>query len=218
MFQIIKEVGIANFIMAGVKEIYRKIYLEKMFNSYSQNGEDLIVEKLLDKENGFYLEIGAYHPTRLSNTYRFYKKGWTGVVVEPNPEVKKIFEMIRPNDRFINVGVGEKTGELNYFQYLIPALNTFSEKQVKENKLKSYKVYKVNKVKVITINELLKIYVKRQIDFLSLDVEGWDKEILANWDWKYKPKIICVEDNELKINGYKLKERTKNNSIFILED
>ena len=218
MFQIIKEVGIVNFIKAALSEIYRKIYLEKIVNSYSQNGEDIIVENLFDKEIGFYLEIGAYHPTRLSNTYRFYKNGWSGVVVEPNPELKKLFEKVRPKDKFINAGVGKKVGELDYYQYLIPALNTFSEKQVKENSLKNYKVYKVRKVKVLGIKELLKKYVNKQIDFLSLDVEGWDKEILEIWDWKFKPKVICVESQDILLKDYQLVERTKDNLIYMLKD
>ena len=173
-----------------------------------------MMEKIINKKKGFYLEIGAYHPTRLSNTYRFYQKGWEGVVVEPNPEIKKIFEKIRPRDIFLNVGVGKSGGELKYYQYLIPALNTFSEKQVAENKLKSYKVYNVRKVKVLEIKEFLNKFVNKQIDFLSLDVEGWDKEILENWDWKFKPKVICVEENVPKIKGYRLKFITRFNSIF----
>lgn len=218
MFQIIKEVGLIKFGEAALKEIYRKIYLEIFLGSYSQDEEDLIMEKILNKKKGCYLEIGAYHPSRLSNTYRFYRKGWRGIVIEPNPDVKHLFLKLRPKDKFLGMGVGKKSGKLKYYKYLIPALNTFSNKQVEENKLKSFKVNKIYKVKVIRIKELLKKYIKRPIDFLSLDVEGWDKEILDNWDWKYKPKVICVEDEKLKIEGYRLEARTKHNSIFVFKN
>lgn len=216
MFQIIREVGFKKFIVAGVKEMYRKIFLEIILNTYSQDKEDLIIDKLLNTKKGFYLEIGGYHPTRLSNTYRLYKKGWKGVVIEPNPDIKKKFKKIRPRDRFLNFGVGEKDGQLTYYKYLIPALNTFSQKQVKENS--SFKVINTERIKVLGIRNLLAKYLPINIDFLSLDVEGWDKEILHNWDWKFKPKVICVEDRSIKLKGYKLFARTKYNSIFFLEN
>ena len=113
VFSIIKEVGLRKFISAGIKEVYRKAYLGLFLGSYAQNKEDLILEKLLPNK-GRYLEIGAYHPTRLSNTYRFYKKGWRGSVIEPNPEIKEKFLESRPRDKFINKGVGKEDGNLNY--------------------------------------------------------------------------------------------------------
>lgn len=97
-------IGICKLVRAGILEIHRKIWRELICNSYSQSYEDLIIDKYFDyKKNGFYLEIGSYHPKRLSNTYRFYKKGWKGVTVEPNPEVKKIFKKFRPNDIFFTL-------------------------------------------------------------------------------------------------------------------
>lgn len=220
MFQLIKEYGLKKIICAGASEVRRKVKKELMENSFSQDGEDIIIDKLLGyKKNGFYLEIGAYHPTRLSNTYRFYKRGWSGVTVEPNPEVIKKFKTIRPRDTIVPMGVGAKKGEMNYYHYLIPALNTFSEKQVEENKKNGYKVSKISKIKIIDIQELLKKHIgKNKIDFLSLDVEGWDEEILNSWDWQYKPKVICVEGEKMKIKGYVLAAKTQYNLIFTLKD
>jgi len=75
-FELIRNYKFRFIFTAGVKEIVRKIWRETIFNSYSQNYEDLIVEKFFGRKyRSKYLEIGAYHPTRLSNTYRFYKKG-----------------------------------------------------------------------------------------------------------------------------------------------
>lgn len=217
MFKIIKEVGWKKFLAAGFMELYRKIYLEFILGSYSQNGEDLIMEKLLP-EKGYYLEIGGYHPTRLSNTYRFYKKGWRGVVVEPNPEIKTLFTIKRPRDKFINFGVGNRNGVLKYYRYLIPALNTFSKKAVEENI--HFKVNQVNHIKVMAIKKFLNKYIHKNIDLLSLDVEGWDEKILTAWDWKYKPKVICVETDEaaeiLFRQKYKLFKTTKFNKIYVL--
>ncbi len=132
-FELIRNYKFRFIFTAGVKEIVRKIWRETIFNSYSQNYEDLIVEKFFGRKyRGKYLEIGAYHPTRLSNTYRFYKKGWRGMVVEPNPEIKNLFKKIRPEDKYINTGISDKKDEMNYYKFLIPAINTFSKKEAEK--------------------------------------------------------------------------------------
>jgi len=155
-----------------------------------------------------YLEIGGYHPTRLSNTYRLYKKGWTGVVVEPNPEVKNLFNKIRPKDKFLNIGVNEDGGNLKYYKYLIPALNSF----VKINN--GHKIIEINKIQTLKIGDV----VKENFDLVSIDTESFDTLILKSWPWgKYKPKVICVEtgvDKLLKSRGYKLVKKTKDNFIY----
>jgi len=226
MFELAKEVGWKKLARAGLAEVKRKLWLEIIRGSFSQNYEDLIIDKIIGKNDGFYVEIGAYHPTRLSNTYRFYRKGWRGVVVEPNPEINKMFRKIRPSDRYVGTGIGKDGGEMKYYKYPISALNTFSKKQVKINAGKGYKYNKIEKIEIIGIRNFLKKYVKRKkIDVLSIDVEGWDDIILRNWDWKIKPKIICVESEGkmkvefwLKRQGYKLAAKTKHNSILALED
>lgn len=223
MYRLIKEVGLGKFLKAGIAEIYRKIIREYMSNSYSQNWEDVEIDKLLNfPKEGFYIEIGAYDPKRLSNSYRFYKRGWRGVVVEPNPSVRKKFLRIRPRDVFINGGIGISNGHLNYYKYLIPALNTFSKKTVLENKKKGFKVDKIEKIKILAVEDFLNKYVDKKIDFLSIDTEGFDYQIIRSWDWKYRPKVICAEkDNDNKIErllnkkGYRLAKETKYNLIFV---
>lgn len=227
MFKLIFEVGIYKIVRAGFAEIYRKLWLEMCINSFSQDKEDLIIEKLIKTSNGFYLEIGGYHPTRLSNTYRLYRKGWSGVVVEPNPQMSELFRKIRPNDRLVEAGVGTRDATMTYYKYLIPALNTFSKEQVLINEENGYRVNSKTPIKILPINKLLKKYVAdNHIDLLSLDVEGWDEAILKKWNWKWKPAIICVEtenksnkiEKYLIKSGYNLKIRTKHNSIFSLID
>lgn len=217
--ELIKNYGIIKIFGAGAKEIYRKIWLEFIKNSYSQNGEDLIVGKIFDKKHkGEYMEIGAYHPTRLSNTYRFYKKGWRGIVIEPNPEVKKIFGKVRPRDKFINTGISDKNGVMDYYQFLIPALNTFLKTEADKSLKKGHKLIGIEKIKVLPVTEV----VKNNIDFLSIDTEGFDEIILKNWPWgKCKPRVICVESRSknvkelLKSKNYFLYKKTLYNLIFL---
>lgn len=207
---IVKEVGIKKFIEAGIKEIYRKVYRGTFLGSYAQDKEDLVMEKLLPKI-GRYLEIGGYHPSKLSNTYRFYKNGWSGVVVEPNPDIKSLFGKIRPRDKFINMGISENGGYLKYYKYLIPALNSFIKLD------NGYKIVSIENIETKIITDI----VNEDFDFLSLDTEGFDKMILKNWPWgKFKPKVICVETDKITVDkiltqqGYKLKFQNKFNSIY----
>lgn len=211
--ELIRNYSIKFLFLSFISEIKRKIWQEFILGSFAQNYEDLEIEKLFgNKKDGRYMEIGAYHPTRLSNTYRFYKKDWKGVVVEPNPEVKKLFKKIRPKDEFLNIGISENGGDLKYYQYLIPALNTF-------NKINNdHKMIGVAKIKTKKITNI----VTEIFDFLSIDTEGFDAVILKNWPWqKYKPKVICVETDKVKVDkilikqGYRLKFVNQYNSIYV---
>jgi len=87
-------------------------------NSYSQNSEDVLIDRLLgNKKTGFYVDVGAYDPSRLSNTKRFYKNGWTGINIEPDPRKIEKFYKLRARDLNLNVGVANKNGRLDYFEF-----------------------------------------------------------------------------------------------------
>lgn len=218
-YKLIKNYNLWTLTKAVFLELERKLWREMVRNSYAQNYEDIEIEKIFGKKyRGRYLEIGAYQPKRLSNTYRFYKNGWQGIVVEPNPEVEKRFLKIRERDKFINKGVGEKKGKLKYYQFLIPALNTFSKKAATENIKKGHKLEKIIEIEVWGIKEI----VRGKIDFLSIDTEGMDYKILNKWPWKkIKPRVICLEKDEEKKsekllldNGYRKYFENEVNIIF----
>jgi FkbM family methyltransferase len=189
--------------------------------SYSQSGEDVVVDGILNKrKNGFYVDIGAFHPKVFSNTYLFYKRGWRGVCVEPNPEAKWKFKMVRPGDVFVNVGVIPRTqetlpagrqvknsrtqnDELTYFVFDEGATNTFSAEVTEENKKVGRKLIKIIRIPVMEINRLLKKHVPRnqKIDLLSIDVEGMDEAILKSIDWKkWKPEVVVCEEIRTQIS------------------
>jgi len=186
--------------------------------SFSQSGEDILAWNLLgDRKgapvHGFYVDIGAFHPKVFSNTYLFYKRGWRGVCVEPNPEAKWKFKMVRPRDTFVNVGVIPRTqelknsrtqnDELTYFVFDEGATNTFSAEVAEENKKVGRKLIKTIRIPVMEINSLLKKYVpeKQKIDLLSIDVEGMDEAILKSIDWKkWKPEVVVCEEIRTQIS------------------
>src|SRR5690348_9855363 len=93
---------------------------------YAQEGEDLVLRRFLnDVAQGFYVDVGAHHPRRFSNTHLFYRAGWSGINLEPNPEAQDLGAKCRPRDINLQMGVDEQSGVLKYHRFDEPALNTF---------------------------------------------------------------------------------------------
>jgi FkbM family methyltransferase len=183
--------------------------------SYSQEGEDLILARLLDEKrvkNGFYVDIGAHHPTRFSNTYYFYRRGWSGINVDALPGTKNLFNRTRPRDVTIQCGVGMQDDVLTYYSFNEPALNTFSkvEAQIKESS--QYKVIDEIQVPVTTLKKILdaNLPLGKKIDFMSIDVEGFDHEVICSNDWlKHRPTIIAIELLNSTIESIKMHPTAK---------
>ena len=205
--------------------------------SYSQEGEDLIVDRLLGgKKKGFYVEVGAHHPFRFSNTYYFYRKGWSGICIDPLPGIRKSFNRWRPRDLFLEIGISAKPGILKYYMFNEPALNTFDSNIAAErNFLRDYRLIESRNINTFTLEEILKnnIPSQQEIDMLSVDVEGLDLEVLKSNNWElFSPRVIIAEclstlldevssDHVyifLKSMGYKLYGKSGFSFIFILDN
>lgn len=166
--------------------------------SYSQEGEDMILRRIFNgKAIGFYVDVGAHHPTRFSNTYFFYKCGWCGINIEPNPEVSALFRSVRKRDVHVQLGVSDSAGEITYHQFNEPALNTFDSESVKSSLArKQYHLKSTCRVPVERLDRIFDSYLPpgTSIDFLSIDVEGLDLMVLKSNDWRrYRPKCVLVE-------------------------
>lgn len=167
--------------------------------SYSQEGEDLVLARIFDNLNittGFFVDIGAHHPVRFSNTYYFYSRGWCGINVDPLPGTKKLFESMRSRDITVECGVGSKKGVLQYFMFNEPALNTFSEDEASKKNLPPYHITKILEVPVATLKQILDDHLPREtrIDFLTIDAEGFDHQVISSNDWDlYRPRVILIE-------------------------
>ncbi|MBT8583023.1 FkbM family methyltransferase [Polynucleobacter paneuropaeus] len=140
-----------------------------------------------------YLDIGANHPTYLSNTALMYKNGGCGILIEPDPYLAKLLRRKRPRDRVIEAGVhfsGEK--EADFYVLDSPTLNTFSEEEMMRYVAMGHKLVSKLKVQLIDIN--LALEMAGNLDFLNIDIEGLDYAVLATIDWnKFRPKCVCVE-------------------------
>lgn len=167
--------------------------------SWSQEGEDQILRRIFERQqSGFYVDVGAHHPMRFSNTYLFYKLGWSGINIDAMPGSMQAFHEMRPRDINLELGVGLEAMEKEYYIFNEPALNGFS-KQLSMERERAHDIYKIIDVKTIKIEPLAQILdsnlkYDQNIDFLSVDVEGLDFEVLKSNNWnKYRPQYVLVE-------------------------
>lgn len=165
--------------------------------SYAQEGEDIVLRRIFGgQESGFYVDIGAHHPHRFSNTYIFYSRGWRGVNIEPNPEIFDLFRKYRARDINVKKGISESIGVLNYFMFDEPALNTFDKVLALEYEEQSHKMKKMINVDVCRLDMLLEEVVPDgvAIDFMTIDAEGHDFDVLKSNNWMiFRPRILLVE-------------------------
>jgi len=181
-------------------------------NSYAQEGEDLIIDKLLKyKKSGFYVDIGAHHPVKFSNTLIFYKRGWKGINVDAMPDSMNEFEKLRPRDINLQAAISNNNSEETFYIFNEPALNTLNSEEAKSRNSKNvYKIIKELKLKTLKLSEILdtQLLENQEIDFLSIDTEGNDINVLKSNNWeKYKPKLVLVEDLKFKnIEDYQQSE------------
>lgn len=168
--------------------------------SFSQECEDLlIIDQLREKKKkkGFYVDVGGLHPMRFSNTYLLYRKGWRGIIIEPNPDAEKLFRKVRPQDIFIPEGVASSSGALEYFRFEEPALNTFDAElaRVREQEQGRRLRDRLSR-RISPLSDILDSHLPEgtDIDVMSIDVEGLDEEVLRSNNWqKYRPQWLIVE-------------------------
>tara|TARA_Y100000389_G_scaffold202784_1_gene249190 strand:- start:1013 stop:1633 length:621 start_codon:yes stop_codon:yes gene_type:complete len=178
--------------------------------SYGFEFEDITINKYLKNiKKGFYVDIGAFNPIRGSNTYLLFKKGWSGINVDADENSIKIFNILRRKDYNFNYAISSsKKKELKlYYEKNSSGVKT----TVTKFRDLTLKKFKFKKVKVSTFKNLIKKtkYYKKRIDFLNIDCEGNDFDVLKSVNIKtYKPKIICIEINVL------LKKSVKKSSIY----
>jgi FkbM family methyltransferase len=201
--------------------------------SYSQDGEDMILRRLFEGQKcGFYVDVGAHHPFRFSNTCYFYRLGWRGINVDPNPDGIEAFRKARPLDTNLCVGVSDTVGSLCYHVFNEPALNTFDAALAAERAdLPDYRLLQTREVPVRRLDGLLSEQLRhgQVIDFLSIDVEGLDLQVLKSNDWNhFRPAVLLVEARAADINqlatdpinafatsaGYRLVAKTLNTLIY----
>lgn len=116
-------------VLEGKAAVYDNLKYAYHHISFSQEGEDGVLQRLFErKPEGFYVDVGSHHPQRFSNTYRFYLRGWNGINIDPLPGSKARFDALRQRDINLELVISDSTGELTYYSFEEPALNTFDPK------------------------------------------------------------------------------------------
>ena len=190
------------FLKANSKNIFKYIYYffqrikKKKYckHSYSGGAIDLIVDYYFkNKKKGIYIDVGAFHPFNGSNTYKLFKRGWEGINIDLDHQTIDIFNHFRPNDENICAAVSETVEEKNlYFHHNRSAINTIEERL-------GHRAKEIKKIKTKCLNDIIENtkYKSSNIDFLSIDVEGHELDVIKGLDLeKYPVKIIVIEHQD----------------------
>ena len=202
---------------------------------FSQEGEDILLQRLFShQKSGFSVDVGAHHPKRFSNTYALYRQGWRGINIDATPGSMGPFKELRPEDLNLECGVSLHEGEMPFYEFEDPALNTFSRARYEYLIANTpYKLKQILKVKTKKLSSILEEHVpaNKKIDLLTIDVEGLDFEILKSNTWeRFSPKVLLIEALDqniqtlerselgtfLKSKGYSIFAKTYNTAFFIL--
>ena len=225
-----------------IKKIFSALMSGAFKGHFGQYAEDALVRKLFDFKHrkGNYIDLGAYHPFRFSNTAFFWMRDWQGINVDANPKTIELFKKTRKKDlnlwaavitqqefdsgtKHINLMLPEKSD-----RYGLSAIGTVSKEQAEQNGMKT-----LVSVPTTTINNIFKKNHIVKLDFLNIDLEGYDEKVILDFDFKFcKPKIIAIEIfsksvcettanltvAHIKKQGYRLHAVAGYTAIFVLLD
>ena len=193
--------------------------------TYAQDNEDIILADILQGvTNGFYIDVGANSPDAISVTKLFYEQGWHGINIEPLPDMYQELRNKRERDVNLNIGIGNKHDVMT--MKVCDFGSTFSEQVIKDQ---HYEDNPAIQVEVFTMAEILNEYKPKNIHFCKIDVEGFERQVLEGWDWKYRPWVFCMEstkpntdipcydewENILLEHGYALKKAHGINRYYV---
>lgn len=212
-----------------LNKIKRLIFKSRFKKSYAQSGEDMILHTIFaNVKKGTYVDVGACDPYFQSNTQFFYGRGWSGINIDANENSINKLNKKRKRDKNILALIHNIEKELEFYFYENPAYNGC----IYQENIPSRLMY-IKKLKSTTLNALLANENLKKINFLSIDVEGNDRNVLSSLDLKnIRPQVIVVESftteivNELNSDitgflasyGYKFLCKTVTNSFYISKE
>ena len=221
---------ITRFILGGrlflaLKAIYLLFPIFK--DSYSQYGEDLVLEKLFPEKIGNYIDIGGGNPIFLSNTYKFYRKGWTGIVIEPQFQNHILAKTVRRRDLNLKRLASSQSMSAEFYT-LNPDYFSTSDKAIAEERIShGAELISKKKFKTVAVRDLNVVTSDLEVTFLSIDVEGAELDVLNGIDFmRFLPLAILIEVfahsetklevyEVLKMNGYQLTDLCLENQLWL---
>lgn len=166
--------------------------------SYAQNHEDVLLARLFGRGvPGFYIDVGAHDPVANSLTKHFYDLGWKGINVEPASQPFERLEGARTRDVNLNIGLSDQPGTITLHEAPPDyGISTFSARQAEIHAEAGIAMAR-REVEVSTLARICEEHVDAPIDFLSIDVEGHELEVLQGGDWeRWRPRVVVVEATE----------------------
>jgi FkbM family methyltransferase len=184
---------------------------ERGVKSYAQSGEDLQIAYYVGRERISYIDVGCLWPRQYSNSYFFYERGGSGLCIDPNPTIAHEYTSARPRDLFVNCGIAATEGSMSYYMHNNPVFNTFSAEHAAELQRRVQAMEDspqregrsqtgVVEVPITTLDRAVDSsgLAKRcdgRLDFLSIDVEGLELEVLSGFSFQaLRPRLVVVED------------------------
>ncbi len=164
------------------------------FVSYSVNREDIFIHRLFaDRKTGFYVDVGAAHPTYENDTKALYDRGWHGINVEPNTGFFRELAAERLRDRNLNVAISDTPGHLTFYEVVGTGLSTCDPEEARRAAAKGFRVVDYQ-VEADTLCNILEQACPPPIDLLKIDVEGFELKVLRSNDWaRFRPTLILAE-------------------------
>lgn len=213
-------------VFEAIMTVYDHAWLMRR-ESYADHGEDVFVlEYFGRKTSGTYVDVGANHPFRVSNTYLLYRHGWSGITIEPITRLYKQHCRHRPRDIQLNCGVGSSPGSMKLFELTPGVMSTFEE-AVALARIDSGQALLVETrdIEITTLKAVaLKYLVGKTVDVLSVDTEGHDLDVLAGIDWEqFRPTLVICEsfedqrnaiDEYMQSHGYQVLKRLGYNTVY----
>ncbi len=165
------------------------------------NNEDTaVLNYFKDRKNGFYVDVGCYHPIHRNNTHLLHKQNWSGINIDTSQFSIDLFNYMRPKDLNYNCAISDKNENIKlFYQKELSQLST-TEKGQAESVFQGN--IKEKEMQAFTLDEVLNRdrYKKSKIDFLDIDVEGADLKVLKGLSFdKFKPELICIEIHEKEV-------------------
>ena len=182
-----------------ISEIQEKTNFDHAFSiSYSQGAEDISLSLLIQDTDGFYIDIGAHHPSRFSVTRLLYQKGWNGINVDANPDTASEFKRHRPRDQFLNAAVGSQN-IYTFYRFKEPAINTVNSDWMSRFASEGNPVVDILQIPGLTLRKIFEYVPQdKSVTLLNIDIEGSDNEALNSLDFdslpvRLKPKWLLLE-------------------------
>lgn len=189
-----QQFNLFNALKFLLSEVCRKVLDRYSTSSYSQTGEDRIIQAFLGNEPGFYIDVGCNHPQKCSNTFELYKRGWKGIKIDANANLINEQKNLCLADISICAAISDKEHEVVFTEFDDSFVSSISPDHVQEwRQHRSIKATKL--VKTVTLTSILsEVGLSSCPDLLCIDVEGHDYEVLKSLDLEvYRPRLIVVE-------------------------